>query len=235
MTMFTKKSFGTLFAFSLFFFLMLVTIATAEGSKYTPLIGIPGVTNLKTASLGEYLNALYILLISIGGLIGVVKISMAGVKYSMSDIVTDKGEAKKDIVGVLLGLAILLIPAIVLETIYPNLTNLDVLKTAPKVRLEPSRANTGGNVGGGDTQILEQIKNCNAQANSKWDTTCKKCILKTEAAGNCSGGAGGGNPQVTNCSPIPNNPAQAASNCRTFCTGVGGTLSNGDMTCTWKP
>lgn len=162
MTIFTKKSFGTLSALILFFFLTLATIATAEGSKYTPLVGIPGITTSGAKSIGEYLNAIYILLISVGGLIGVVKISMAGVKYSMSDIVTDKGEAKKDIVGVLLGLAILLIPAIVLETIYPNLTNLDVLKSAPKVKLEPSRggAGGGGNTPANPTDPSAIIKQC---------------------------------------------------------------------------
>ena len=61
-------------------------------------------------------------------------------KYSLSDIVTDKASAKHDIQGVLLGLAILLIPFIVLNTINPNLTSLNILKSAQKLNLNvPSR------------------------------------------------------------------------------------------------
>jgi hypothetical protein len=68
------------------------------------------------------------LLIVIGALIGVVKIVFAGVKYSLSDIITDKHDAKEDIMGVFLGLVLLLIPFIVLNTIYPDLTNLNILQ-----------------------------------------------------------------------------------------------------------
>jgi hypothetical protein len=125
-------------------------------ADYYPLVGIPGITNLGTStSLPSYINAVYILVISIGALIGVVKIAIAGVKYSMSDIITDKGEAKKDIMGVLLGLAILLIPFIVLNTIYPGLTNLNVLSGVKKVDLlSPSNGTSP------TTAVNTQTKGC---------------------------------------------------------------------------
>jgi len=113
---------------TLFFYLLLVSFAEAAG-QYAPIVGIPGLTNQNTASLPDYLNRVYFFTITIGALYGVVKIAFAGVKYSMSDVITDKGSAIKDIQGVLLGLAILLIPFIVLKTINPELTRLDVLSS----------------------------------------------------------------------------------------------------------
>jgi hypothetical protein len=138
-----------LLTLSLFFFLAfteLVLAANINTPTYEPLVGIPGITDTQGLTLAGYINAIYLFTISVGALIGVVKISMAGVKYSMSDVITDKASAKKDIVGVLMGLAILLIPFIVLNTIYPGLTNLDVLKLkeSDRLKIEQSRGGTTG-------------------------------------------------------------------------------------------
>ncbi|MCR4285696.1 MAG: hypothetical protein NUW00_02245 [Candidatus Kaiserbacteria bacterium] len=113
---------------SLIFYFLLVSFAEAAG-EYIPIVAIPGLNNQKIASLPEYINKIYFFTITIGALYGVVKIAFAGVKYSMSDIITSKESAKEDIKGVLLGLAILLIPFIVLRTINPELTRLDVLSS----------------------------------------------------------------------------------------------------------
>ncbi len=128
---------GTLLGFFItFFFLLLLSTAYAEIAPYTPLVSIPGLTNQKMASLPDYLNKVYFLIITIGALYGVVKIAFAGVKYSLSDVITSKESAKGDIKGVLLGLAILLIPFIVLQTINPDLTRLDVLSNAKNMRVD---------------------------------------------------------------------------------------------------
>ncbi len=116
----------------------------AQGPTYTPIIGLPGLQNLNTdTTLPQYINAIYVILIILGGIIGVLKIAFAGVKYSLSDIVTDKGAAIKSIKGVFLGLALLLLPYVVLNTINPNLVNLDVLKVAKKTNLSNVNNNTG--------------------------------------------------------------------------------------------
>lgn len=189
--------------------LLLIGVAgTALGAEtgkptYTPLVGLPGITDLKTASIAEYINALYLLSISIGGLIGVVKISMAGVKYSMRDIVTEKEEAREDIKGVLLGLGILLIPFIVLNTIYAGLTNLDVLKLTDKIELKPSKANTGG--GGGTPTVVGFIESLPRNIFDNRGVCTSSLIDDPSAVG--SGGK--------RCSP----------NCREECTSRGGTAA----------
>ncbi len=115
-------------------------------STYTPLVGIPGISG--TPSLPEYINKIYLLTIAIGVLIAIMRIAFAGVKYSMSGVVTDKASAKSDIKGVLLGLAILLLPALVLNTINPDLLRLNFLDNLTK--LDISAAPVGG-VGGSTT------------------------------------------------------------------------------------
>lgn len=126
----------------LFFYLLLVSFAEAAG-QYIPIVAIPGLNDQITAGLPAYINRIYFFTITIGALYGVVKIAFAGVKYSMSDVVTDKGSAIKDIQGVLLGLAILLIPFIVLRTINPELTRLDVLSNV-KNKIDLISGSSGG-------------------------------------------------------------------------------------------
>ena len=126
----------TLFAFGLL--LLVTSSAFAQDKQFYPLTGIPGMENMnKDSTIPQYINAIYYLAISLGAIFGVIKIAFAGVKYSFTEIVTQKGDALRDIQGVLLGLAILLVPFVVLNTIYPGLTNLDVLHRAIKIDISP--------------------------------------------------------------------------------------------------
>ncbi len=112
----------------------------AHASEFVALQGLPGV-NVTPANLAEYLNGIYYLLIGVGTLMAVIKIALAGVQYAMSDVITDKSGAKKDIEGALLGLAILLLPFVILNTIYPQLTSLDILKNLTPINVAPMPAN----------------------------------------------------------------------------------------------
>lgn len=105
-----------------------VTYVLGAEGDFVPLVGIPGLKTGTTPSLTGYLNALYIASISIAAFLAVIKIIFAGVKYMLTDVVTTKGDAKKDIKGALLGLLIVIGAVLILNTINPNLTYLDVLK-----------------------------------------------------------------------------------------------------------
>lgn len=113
----------------------LVLTSITHGADYQPLVGIPELAGGGTG-LAAYFNKLYVITIAVGAILAFLKISIAGVKWSLSEIITEKSDAKNDIKGALLGLAILLVPFIVLNTIYGGLTSLNILQNADSVRVD---------------------------------------------------------------------------------------------------
>lgn len=218
----------------LVFFLYLMFVSFAEAAaQYTPIVAIPGLNNQSTTSLPDYLNRVYFFTITIGALYGVVKIAFAGVKYSMSDIITSKESAKEDIKGVLLGLAILLIPFIVLRTINPELTRLDVLSTIQKIKLTVSSTVSPG---GGSTE--GKMKSCtvNPTSNNKWDHVCGVCTTKEQPDGASCKKTQTVN-VVTSCSSYSFTEEQKkdlAGSCQNFCAKIpNAVFSRSDMTCSY--
>jgi len=113
--------------------LLLPTLALAENATdFVPLVGIPYVdTTKQSTTLGDYVNGLYWASISIAAILAFLKITWAGIKYMMSEIVTDKQSAKSDIKGALLGLIIILGAVLVLDTINPSIKKLTALTLVP--------------------------------------------------------------------------------------------------------
>ena len=111
--------------FTLSFLLTLILIAPAAAYAQNFLVGIPGVEQGASGSFDDYIQAIYVMFISIAALLAVVKIIIAGLKYMFTDIVTQKGEAKKDIQGALFGLLIVMSAVLILTVINPELTNFD--------------------------------------------------------------------------------------------------------------
>ena len=113
-----------------YFFLILFVLLIPNGlfaAEFQALVGIPGLTDMTgPGSLNQYINALYRLSISIAALLAVIKIVAAGAKYMLSDIITHKEDAKKDIQGALIGLLIVIGAIVILNTINSDLTNLNL-------------------------------------------------------------------------------------------------------------
>ena len=157
-------------AFGVTLVLFLICAEVASAGNYQPLVGLPQVAGQTGQTLSGYFNQIYIVTIAVGAILAFIKIAMAGVQYSLTDIVTSKEDAKKSIKGALLGLAILLIPFIVLNTIYPGLTNLNVLDTARNnaIRLDqpvnsqaaPVSTDPGTIARPGDARVGLTITNC---------------------------------------------------------------------------
>jgi|GEM_PF-3325620 len=102
---------------------------TVFAQNFEPLAAIPGLTDENLTIVG-YLERIFFLAIIAGALFAVVRISIAGFKYMMTDVITSKSDAREDIKGAFIGLGILLATVIVLTVINPNLLQLDFLKGA---------------------------------------------------------------------------------------------------------
>jgi Type IV secretion system pilin len=128
--------------YNILFFVAFVCVflpATTHAGDFVNLVGVPGLSGNPTGGgLNDYINALYRLSISIAALLAVIKIVIAGAKYMLSDIVTHKEDAKKDIQGALIGLLIVIGAIIILNTVNSDLTNLDLTIATTTVRQGPT-------------------------------------------------------------------------------------------------
>ena len=103
----------------------------AEGD-FIPLVGLPYIGDGGGPKhFGDYVKALYYAAISIGAFLAVIKIIFSGVKYMLTDVVTTKGDAKKDIYGALIGLLIVVGAVLILQTINPKLLDIKLFNEAP--------------------------------------------------------------------------------------------------------
>lgn len=99
-----------------------VVFGQASGKlSYKSITELPGGFQGEQASLSDLLNTLYVLSISIAAILAVVKIIVAGLKYSLSGSVTNKSEAINDIKGSLLGLIVIISAVLVLTVINPRI------------------------------------------------------------------------------------------------------------------
>ena len=148
--------------------LMRVPLYYVHAQGFVPLTNLPGLTDQTgNRTLADYINVLYRLAIGIGALLAVIKITYAGIKYMSSDAFASKEEAKKDITGALFGLLIMLSTVVILQLIYPNILNINVLQglTAVKVQAPPTTtgpATTGptGTVGRPNGETCAVDANC---------------------------------------------------------------------------
>ena len=197
-------------------FLLFPTLVLAL--DYTPIVGIPGVDTTSTGvivgGMDTLINALYALSIGIAALLAVIKIIIGGVKWMLTDIVTQKSEAKKDITGALLGLLVVLGAVLILNVINPELSKVSlnlrpveipVFSAADGVTalITGNIDNVGPieyyNVGSGDLtseksiQLLQYAQKCGTEARANDNIAVKyadgraRCISYTKQIKNPDG------------------------------------------------
>lgn len=99
---------------------------------YQSMTRIPGfIQTTDGSSLSNLLTSLYLISISIAAILAVVKIIIAGLKYSLSDVITNKSDAIRDIRGALLGLIIVISAVLILTVINPDIVRLDDAPAEP--------------------------------------------------------------------------------------------------------
>lgn len=143
---------------SILFFCLPLAIFAASQNTYTPLVGIPGVN--PNTNFDGYINALYTFSITIAALLAVIKIIIAGVKWMMTDVVTTKGEAKKDIQGALIGLLIVLAAVLILTVVNPETANVNLSfdKLQSHTYTPPAAATPAYTLSNGD--VKTPLNNC---------------------------------------------------------------------------
>ena len=103
--------------------LALPASASAAIAYNNPLVNIPGYESGTGASFDDFVNLIYGVAISLAALLAVIKIVIAGVKWMLSDVVTNKTEAKQDIQGALLGLIVIISAVLIITVINPDIVN----------------------------------------------------------------------------------------------------------------
>jgi hypothetical protein len=106
------------------FLLSLPTVAFAQLS-YRAMVGIPGYDAVAGGggenTFSAFIGLIYGLAITLAALLAVIKIVIAGVKWMLSDVVTDKTNAKDDIRGALLGLIVIISAVLIITIINPDI------------------------------------------------------------------------------------------------------------------
>lgn len=119
---------------------------TNASTGFVPLAPIPGLTDTQSganaSSLPQFLQNLYKYLIGIAAVLAVIEIIYGGLQYATQDSVSKKGEGRERIEHALLGLALVLSPALVFSIINPSILNLSLnlpaLNTAGSGSIAPS-------------------------------------------------------------------------------------------------
>lgn len=113
---------------SLLLLLVLLALPTAVfAGEFYPLTQIPGIEKAaQSSTLPEFLNTVYQLCIGTAAVLAVLQIMRGGLSYMFGDSVTEKKEARSLIVMSIVGLILVLSPAIVFGLIDPRILNLRV-------------------------------------------------------------------------------------------------------------
>ena len=110
--------------------------ARLHGSLYAAFVPLASFENTKLASiygsdqnLSSYLNNVFIIAISVGATIAVLRFAYAGYTYMGSDLLDKKQKAREMITDVFIGLFLLLSVYLVLYQINPNILKFDFIFT----------------------------------------------------------------------------------------------------------
>jgi len=127
--------------------LSLLTAAVAHAScttSFCPLADIGGGSSkladlYSSGSLSSYINKVFTFAIALGAIAAVLRLAYAGYLYmGSSDMWSSKGEARKVISDVTLGLLLLLAIWLILNQINPDITSLNALKSIKPVQQQSS-------------------------------------------------------------------------------------------------
>lgn len=205
---------------------------TSDASRFTfvPLTDIPGFPEAGNApDLGTFLNTVYRICIGIAAILTVLQLVRAGVMYAAGDSVSEKREARQLITLSLLGLLLVLSPAIVFRVIDPRILSLDI-NTAPLAVPQDSDSE-GAPTTPSRSEIGNDAATC-AAFDASFDTQYagKSSAITSPQAGCCQArgcsaeqipGARGGTGYQCDCTnPVETRTDENGQSCRVYPLGA---------------
>ncbi len=176
------------------------TAPASTGTGFQPLAPIPGLTQGATATqtgLAQFFNNLYKFLIGTAAVLAVIQIICGGIEYATVENVGKKGEGRKHIQQAILGLVIVLSPALVLGIINPSILNLSLALPALNLQAGNSVAPVAGGNGTVAPATTDTSTGCSVTGQKGFlqTATCPSMPAATQwASANCSGRTPSGDP-----------------------------------------
>ena len=122
-------------------------------TTYTMLAPLPGlegtINTVDDCPFGKYLNIIIKLIMGISAVLAMVMITMGGIQYITSDLVSNKEAGKETITHAILGLVMMLGAFLILNTVNPKLLNACLKMPTVTIEISPEetiRNRTGGGV-----------------------------------------------------------------------------------------
>lgn len=124
MPKFSKKF---LFALGVLIFFSLISIAAspANAQEETSKLSVPFGGQVEFTSPAQYIKAIYNFSLGIGSVLALFLIVIGGIRYTLSEAVTNKSDSKDQIRGAVIGLILLLTSFLILQTVNPKITDLE--------------------------------------------------------------------------------------------------------------
>lgn len=95
-------------------------------------------------SVPELLNALFGITVAVAAMLAVIMFVVGGFQYMASEALNSKGEAKSRMQQAILGLLIVLTAVLVLNTINPDITMLNIFRSVPENARPPDASVNAG-------------------------------------------------------------------------------------------
>jgi len=203
-----------LFLSAAILFFGIIPHVLAEGSGFTALAPIPGLTDISntavvnSTTLANFFNNLYKYLIGLAAILAIIEIIYAGFRMATNqDNVSVLTDSKGRIWQAILGLVLVLSPVIVFSIINPSILNLSFNLPALNTASAPSGAGTATNPA--TTPVTDTTTGCSVTGTLFKKASCPSALTAQNWAASCKSGLG----NVIACST---NDSSGKPTCSTF-------------------
>ncbi len=127
-----------IFGLTLLLFTPLTLVLAQQATQYVPIAKVPFAPAGEQITAEKFVEYTYRLAVVVAAMLAVIKIIYGGVQWMLTDVVTSKENAKKDIWGAIMGLIIVLSAVFILEVINPKLKEFSIFRGAPAIKVTPA-------------------------------------------------------------------------------------------------